>query len=61
MDERFDLYRGGECVMRGASLRQAAELLNIDMLDLALTMLKYGRCVVGEFRAVPSEGQPASI
>jgi hypothetical protein len=60
MDERFDLYRGGECVMRGASLRQAAELLNIEMFDLAETILRYGRCVVGEFTAVPSEDWPAS-
>jgi hypothetical protein len=61
MDERFDVYRGGECVRRGASLREAAELLKIDVLDLALTVLKYGRCVVGEFSAVPTEGLTASI
>jgi hypothetical protein len=61
MDERFDVYRGGERVMRSASLRQAAELLNIDMFDLALTVLQHGRCVVGEFSAMPSEGQPASV
>jgi hypothetical protein len=60
MDERFDVYRGGECVMRGVSLRQAAELLNIEMFDLAETILKYGRCVVGEFSAAPSEDWPAS-
>jgi hypothetical protein len=60
MDERFDLYRGGECVRRGASLREAAELLQIDALDLALTILNYGRCVVGEFRAVPTEGWTVS-
>jgi hypothetical protein len=58
MDERFDLYRGGECVLRGASLRQAAELLNIEMFELAMTVLEYGRCVVGEFSAVPSENGP---
>jgi len=34
MSERFDVYRGGECVLRGASLRQAAELLNIETIDL---------------------------
>ena len=61
MDERFDLYRGGECVRRGASLREAAELLNIDVLDLALTVLQYRRCVVGEFSAVPTEDLTASI
>jgi hypothetical protein len=60
MDERFDLYRGGECVMRGASLRDAAEVLNIEMFEVAMTMLEYGRCVVGEFSAVPSEDRPSS-
>jgi hypothetical protein len=60
MDQRFDLYRGGECVKRGASLQQAAELLNIEVLDLAATILQYGRCVVGECSAVPSEDRPAS-
>ena len=55
MDERFDVYRGSECVLRDASLRQAAELLNIEMLDLALTTLNYGRCMVGVYSAVPSE------
>jgi len=60
MNERFDVYRGGECVLRGASLRQAAELLNVETIDLALTVLDYGRCVVGELRAVPSEDPPAS-
>jgi hypothetical protein len=60
MDERFDVYRGGECVMRGASLKQAAELLDIEMLDLAATILEYGRCFVGEFSAVPSGHWPAS-
>jgi len=58
-DHRFDLYRGGEYVMRRASLRQKAELLNINMLDLAIAILKYGRCLVGEFGAVPSEDWPA--
>jgi hypothetical protein len=61
MDERFDLYRGGECVRRGASLREAAELLKIDALDLALTVVKYGHCAVGEFSAVPTENWTASI
>jgi hypothetical protein len=61
MEERFDLYRGGECVRRGASLREAAELLKIDSLDLALTVLKYECCVVGEFRAVPSKDWYQSI
>ena len=60
MDERFDLYRGSECVMRGASLQQAAELLNIEMFELAATILEYGRCAVGEFSAVPSKDSPAS-
>ena len=60
MDERFDLYRGGECVMRGASLQQAAELLNIDILDLATSILHYGHCAVGEFRAVPHQEAPES-
>jgi hypothetical protein len=47
--------------MRGASLKQAAELLDIEMLDLAATILEYGRrCSVGEFSAVPSEHWPAS-
>jgi hypothetical protein len=53
MDERFDVYRGGECVMHGATLREAAGLLGIDMLELAATVLEYGSCMVGEFRAVP--------
>jgi len=61
MDERLDVYRGGERVTRSASLRQAAELLDIDMFELALTVLHHGRCVVGEFSAVPNEDQPASI
>jgi hypothetical protein len=61
MNERCDVYRGNECVIHGASLRQAAELLNIDMFDLAVTILKHGRCMVGEFSAVPSqETEPAS-
>jgi hypothetical protein len=60
MDERFDLYRGSECVMRGASLQQAAELLNIEVFDLAATILEYGRCAVGEFSAVPSRDSPVS-
>ena len=61
MEQRFDLYHGGECVMRGASLQQAAELLSIDILDLAETILVYGRCYVGELSAVPSENiRPAS-
>jgi hypothetical protein len=60
MDERLDLYRGGECLMRGASLRQAAELLNIEIFDLAATVLEHGHCVVGEFSAVPSENWPTS-
>ena len=59
MDERFDVYRGGACVMRGASLRQAAELLNIEMFELAATVLEYGSCVVGEFSAVPSKDSPS--
>jgi hypothetical protein len=58
MDERFDVYRGGECVKRGASLQQAAELLDIQMFDLAATILEYGRCAVGEFTAVPSDDGP---
>jgi hypothetical protein len=49
-----DVYRGDECVLRGGSLRQAAELLNIDMFELAVTILKYERCMVGEFSVVPS-------
>jgi hypothetical protein len=61
MDERFDVYRGGECVRRGASLREAADVLKIDVLDLALTVMKYGRCAVGEFSAVPTEDWTASI
>ena len=60
MDERFDVYRGGECVLRGATLRQAAELLNIEMFELAATVLEYGSCRVGEFSAVPSKDAPAS-
>ena len=35
MDERCDVFRGDECVIRGASLQQAAKLLNIDMFELA--------------------------
>ena len=54
MDERCDVYGGDECVIRGASLQQAAELLNIDMFELAVTILKYERCMVGEFSVVPS-------
>ena len=46
--------------MRGASLQQAAELLNIESFDLAMTILEHGRCVVGELSAVPSEDWPAS-
>ena len=61
MNERCDVYRSGECVLHGASLRQAAELLNIDMFDLAVTILKHGRCMIGEFSAVLSEEtEPAS-
>jgi len=60
MDERFDVYRGGECVIRGASLREAAELLGIDMLELAATVLEYGSCMVGECRAVPCKDPPQS-
>jgi hypothetical protein len=60
MDQRLDLYRGGECVMRGASLQQAAELLNVESFDLAMAILEDGRCVVGELSAVPSEDWPAS-
>ena len=61
MDERLDLYRGSDCVMRGASLQQAAELLNIDMFDVAATILEYGRCHVRELTAVLSETEwPAS-
>jgi hypothetical protein len=45
--------------LRGASLRQAAELLHIEMFDLAEAILKYGSCAVGEFSAVPSEDSPA--
>jgi uncharacterized protein with GYD domain len=59
MDERFDVYRGGECVKRGASLREAAELLGIEMIELATTVLEYDSCMIGEFRAVPSK-DPAS-
>ena len=59
MDELCDVYRGDECVMLGASLLQAAELLNIEMFDLAVTILKHGRCLVGEFKAVPSEDRAA--
>jgi len=61
MEEGFDLFRGDECVRRGASLREAADLLKIDSVDLALTIMKYERCVVGEFRAVPSQASPQSI
>jgi hypothetical protein len=61
MEECFDLFRGDECVSRGASLREAADLLKIDSLELALTVIKYERCVVGEFRAVPSNASPQSI
>jgi len=60
MDERFDVYRGGECVKRGASLREAAELLGIDVLGLATSVLEYGSCMVGEFRAVPSTDAASS-
>ena len=60
MNECIDLYRRGQCVIRGASLQQAAELLNVEIFDLAVTILKNGRCVVGEFRAVPSEDLLAS-
>jgi hypothetical protein len=61
MNERCDVYRGDKYVMHGASLRQAAELLNIEMFDLAVTILKHGCCMVGEFSAVPSEeNAPAS-
>jgi hypothetical protein len=49
-----DVYRGDECMIRGASLQQAAQLLNIDMFELAVTILKYERCKVGEFSVVPS-------
>jgi hypothetical protein len=35
MDQRCDVFRGDECVIRGASLQQAAKLLNIDMFELA--------------------------
>ena len=42
-------------MIRGASLQQAAKLLNIDMFELAVTILKYERCMVGEFSVVPSE------
>jgi hypothetical protein len=52
MDECCDVYRGEECVMHGASLRQAAELLNIDMFELAVSILKDERCMVGEFSVV---------
>jgi hypothetical protein len=55
MNERCDVYRGDECVIHGASLRQAAELLNIEIFDLAVTILNYGSCMVGEFSAVLSE------
>ena len=41
-------------MIRGASLQQAAKLLNIDMFELAVTILKYERCKVGEFSVVPS-------
>ena len=61
MNERCDVYRGDECVIRGASLQQAAELLKIDMFELAVTILKYERCKVGEFSVVPSaDAQDAS-
>ena len=50
-----DVFRGDQCVIRGASLQQAAKLLNIDMFELAVTILKYERCMVGEFSVVPSE------
>jgi hypothetical protein len=60
MDERFDVYRGGECVQRGASLREAAELLGIDMLELATTVLEYGSCMIGELRAVPCKDGESS-
>ncbi|HZO02942.1 MAG TPA: hypothetical protein VFB93_17235 [Burkholderiales bacterium] len=55
MDERLDVYRGSECVAHGASLQEAAALLNIQMFDLAMAIFEYGRCVVGEFSALPSE------
>jgi hypothetical protein len=55
MNECCDVYLADERVMHGASLRQAAELLHIEMFDLAVTILKDGRCMVGEFSAVPSE------
>ena len=61
MGEYFDLYRGSECVIRGASLREAAEVLDIEMFELAVTVLKYGRCAVGENVAVPSEKSPAPV
>jgi len=61
MEQRFDVYRGGECVMRGASLQQAAELLSIDILDLAETILVYGRCYVGELSAVPIENKRPAL
>ena len=54
MEERCDVYHGDECVIRGASLQQAAELLNIDLFELAVTILKYERCVDGEFSVVLS-------
>ena len=61
MDQRCDVFRGDECVIRGASLQQAAKLLNIDMFELAVTILKYERCKVGEFSVVPSaDAQDAS-
>jgi hypothetical protein len=39
---------------QGASLREAAELIGIEMIELATTVLEYGSCMIGEFRAVPS-------
>lgn len=55
MDERIDLFLRDQCVLRGASLQQAAKVLNVEMFDLAVTILKNGRYVVGDFWAVPSE------
>jgi hypothetical protein len=46
MNERCDVYLADERVMHGASLRQAADLLNIEMFDLAVTILRDGRCMV---------------
>jgi hypothetical protein len=60
MDERFDVYRGDECLRQGATLREAAELIGIEMIELATTVLEYGSCMIGEFRAVPSNDAPSS-